>query len=338
MDNRKPGQKRTQEELDSDSESEISFNPRSQDTTKRLRLQPEKMSPGPNDPPTPDFVAQVMKHFDQKTAKMTANFKSELEPIKRQLTNHEQEIDQINHAIKRLDQNASANAIATNNALKEEKYWTTRRSGCFWAIQGGENDDLKLAAMDFISKALLIPASEHIQDRIEVVKRTRTSFSSKIKEEVLVIFDTVSTRDYVFSHAKNLAKLSPIDRKLNGMRLDYPAHLGSDYRVLDAYGAKLRSRFGEGFRRSIKFNDDEMSLYMDICLPRKEEWIRVTAGMAKEDRGTATIEDEETARRKIQEGLNMLPLLTGANSVPVQQPSGDQQMRNIWGSTSSTNN
>ena len=187
--------------------------------------------------------------------------------------------------------------------------------------------------MEFISKALLIPEAKNIRDRIDTVRRTRTSFSSKIKDEVLVIFDTTSTRDYVFSHAKNLSKLPLIDRQNNGMRLDYPAHLGSEYRVLDAYGARLRSRFGEGFRRSIKFNDDEQVLYMDICLPRTEEWIRVSAGMAKEDRGAATVEDESEARKKIQEGLGRLPILTGANSTPVQTNTGEQQLRNIWGTT-----
>ena len=114
------------------------------------------------------------------------------------------------------------------------------------------------------------------------------------------------------------------------MRLDYPAHLGSDYRALDAYGARLRSRFGQGMKRSIKFNDDEQTLYMDICLPNSEEWIRVTVGMAKEDRGNNTTLNENEARRKIQEGLSLLPVLTGANAAPVASGSN---VRNIWGNT-----
>ena len=121
------------------------------------------------------------------------------------------------------------------------------------------------------------------------------------------------------------------------MRLDYPAHLGSDYRVLDAYGARLRGRFGEGFKRGLKFNDDEQTLFMDICLPGSNEWIRVTPAMAKEDRGSITIENENEARRKIQEGLSRLPLLTGANSIPVQPSDNNQNLRNIW-SGNATNN
>ena len=115
------------------------------------------------------------------------------------------------------------------------------------------------------------------------------------------------------------------------MRLDYPAHLGSDYRALEAYGARLRGRFGQGMKRSIKFNDDEQALYMDICLPNSgEEWIRVTARMAREDRGNNTTLDENEARRKIQEGLSLLPTLTGANAAPVASGSN---VRNIWGRT-----
>lgn len=143
------------------------------------------------------------------------------------------------------------------------------------------------------------------------------------------MFDSVSTRDFVFSHAKNLGKIPKVDRANFGLRLDYPAHLGSDYRMLDSYGARLRSKFGEGFKRNLRFDDDEMRLFMDICLPRQEEWIRVSAKMARDDKAPTAVKDEEEARKKIAAGLENLPVLTGANSEPMDMER-NQSMRDIW--------
>ena len=176
-----------------------------------------------------------------------------------------------------------------------------------------------------MQKVLLVPESEKIGDRIETVRRSRTSFASKIVDEVIVIFDSSATRDYVFSHAKNLAKLPAAlnagtnSRGAYGLRLDYPAHLSSDYRALDAYGAKMRSIAGKGFKRNIRYNDDEMNLYMDVNFPGQDKWIRVSAKMAKEERTSTTVEDEERARKMIKERLSKV--LTGANAEPVESGS-----------------
>ena len=161
------------------------------------------------------------------------------------------------------------------------------------------------------------------------VRRTRTSYTSKIKDEVLVIFDTVSSRDYIFSHAKNLGKIPKESRLLRGLRLDYPAHLGSDYRALDMYGAKLKGKFGDGFRRNMRFDDDIQGLYMDIFLPASKEWVRVSANMAKEERNVLNEFNETESRKKIQDGLRLSSILTGANALPVV-PAQEEALRDIW--------
>ena len=172
-----------------------------------------------------------------------------------------------------------------------------------------------------IQKVLLVPESEKIGERIETVRRSRTSFALKIVDEVIIIFESPATRDFVFSHAKNLAKLPAAlngggnSRGAYGLRLDYPAHLSSEYRALDAYGAKMRNMTGKGFKRNIRYNDDEMNLYMDINFPDQDKWIRVSAKMAKEEKIQSTVENEEEARRMIKERLSRVkPWLTGANA------------------------
>ena len=87
------------------------------------------------------------------------------------------------------------------------------------------------------------------------------------------------------------------------MRLDYPAHLGSDYRALDAYGARLRTRIGQGFRRNLRFNDDDMGLYMDVYLPKQKQWVRVDMDLVKEDNAGRAA--------KIRNAVNKKDLRTG---------------------------
>ena len=171
------------------------------------------------------------------------------------------------------------------------------------------------SAITFFETELKIKPEEINRSKIVSIRRTRTAYSSKIKNEVLILFDCTSTRDYFFSHAKNLS--SSLRRESVGLRLDYPAYLGSDYRALDAYGAHLRKQAGTGFRRNIRFDDDTLGLHMDVNFPSNPgKWIRVTPKLAKEHRDVATVEGEDDARKLINESL-FPRVASGANSVPI---------------------
>ena len=189
-----------------------------------------------------------------------------------------------------------------------------------WSIPGKCEEEWTKGTVDFIQDVLLVPEEEKIGDRINTVRRTRSTYRSKIKDEVLAVFDSSSSRDFIFSHSKNLAAANSGPERGIGMRLDYPAHLGSNYRALDQYGASLRKKVGAGFRRNIKFNDDEYDLYMDINFPaNKDRWIRVTPRMAKESRGTSNVESEAEAKDLIKQSLHGTGagILTGANTTPL---------------------
>ena len=85
------------------------------------------------------------------------------------------------------------------------------------------------------------------------------------------------------SHTKNLASYNgPLDKP--GTRLDYPEFLARDFRLLETFGARMRARLGEGFKRCIKFDDSVMRLYLDFKLPEGEEWMSVTPEIAQEIR------------------------------------------------------
>ena len=87
---------------------------------------------------------------------------------------------------------------------------------------------------------------------------------------------------------------------------------------MDSYGARLRREIGTGFRRNIRYNDDDMGLVMDINFPNNpKKWIRVTPKIARENRIANTVESEAEARVLIQESIAGAQILSGANSVPI---------------------
>ena len=309
---------------ESDSDKEVSFNFNRQKRHKMADLSPACM-------------AQITGHFDTKTREIKDEFMLHLGEVKKQVNCNSENIALIKKSIERLEQeNASGAQTVDNaksrtyNAEKNEKYWTSRNSLRIWSIAGTSPEELKVNVTEFLYSTLLIPRNEKIEDRILTIRRSRTAFSSKIKNEVIVIFDTTSTRDFVCSHSKNLGKLGPgLNRLEFGLRLDYPAFLGSDYRILDAYGAKLRRRFGQDFKRNMKFDDDLMALYLDIKLPNKR-WIKITPKLAREDRSIEAANNDSEARKLIEESMKEIPeenqeeMITDANATPL----GEKQKKN----------
>lgn len=110
--------------------------------------------------------------------------------------------------------------------------------------------------------------------RIEVVrKRIERRTPTKITNELLVVFKA-------YSFASNLAKTSS---QGTGIRMEIPAHLQGVFRTLDNHGHLLKERHGPGFKRSIHFDDLDMSLYMDIKIPNQDRWLRVDYEAARDE-------------------------------------------------------
>ena len=141
---------------------------------------------------------------------------------------------------------------------------------------------LRIAVGKFFAKVLLVPADDMNLGKIERIRRIHTARRrTKIKDELLVTFVDVAYRDYIMSHTKNLAAF-PVQEGRPGTRLDYPEFLAKDFRLLETFGARMRSRLGEGFKRCVKFDDDQMRLYLDIKLPESPEWMSITPEIAQE--------------------------------------------------------
>ena len=113
---------------------------------------------------------------------------------------------------------------------------------------------------------------------IELVTETSRQPRSKIHDEVIVQFTKVEDRDVVYAYAGNLAK----QNGKAGIRLEIPEHLRADFRMLESHGNAVRAAIGQGVRRSIRFDDAERNLILNIRLEEGEPWISVDVMQARE--------------------------------------------------------
>ena len=121
------------------------------------------------------------------------------------------------------------------------------------------------------------------------IRRCRLTRGQQPKSEVLVIFADIEPRDLVASYARNLGQfVDKSNKPTAGLRPDVPGHLGGVHRTLVQYGFAMKRRYGNFFRRNIRFEDGEMTLVVDICLPAKgkhgDEWTTVGYERALADR------------------------------------------------------
>ena len=172
------------------------------------------------------------------------------------------------------------NLLSTNN----DAYWRSRRSVRCWPIKG-PNSDLWGLTGDFLIQVLGIAPSDLPQECVESVRRVstpRTNRPQKIRNEVIVTFREVATRDMVFSFAPNLANFRQ-STEPPGIRLDYPDQLRGPFSTLEKYGALLKSELGPAFKRSIKYDDAVMSLRIDVLFPGDERWTQIPLEIAAEE-------------------------------------------------------
>ena len=57
--------------------------------------------------------------------------------------------------------------------------------------------------------------------------------------------------------------------------MQIPDHLQKTFKLLEAHGQLLSLRYGEGFRRYIKYDDAEKSFYLEVQLPDSNKWVDI---------------------------------------------------------------
>ena len=112
-------------------------------------------------------------------------------------------------------------------------------------------------------------------DGLEVTVKKPRERNGKNQDEFIVTFDSRADRDAVRAAAPALATY----RDEAGMRLHIPDHLQRPFRALMNLSYDLKKTHPE-LKRNVKFDDDEMGLYLDVQLEKDGEWIRIDAEQA----------------------------------------------------------
>ena len=190
---------------------------------------------------------------------------------------------------------------------REDDYWRARRSVRIWPVAGATSVEIWRASGVFFNDVLEIPVSDLPENTVEEVRRIVNKRrarpgglenTQRVADEVLVVFKDVAIRDMVMSYAPNLAKTNGLPQS-SGIRMEIPPHLLGVFRTLDDHGHMLRGRHGQGVKRNIKFDDGEMSLYMDLRLPGDNSWMRVDYEMAREELRFVKKQESQNTRNRI---------------------------------------
>ena len=92
---------------------------------------------------------------------------------------------------------------------------------------------------------------------------------------MIVTFEDKSTRDAVNAQTHHLAN----HREEAGMRLPIPDHLQRTFRALMNLSCELKKQ-NPGLKRSVKFDEDRLDMFMDIQTSAGNDWKRVDSEQA----------------------------------------------------------
>ena len=168
-----------------------------------------------------------------------------------------------------------------------DRYWEARKCAKMSPIRGKSQEEMMEGVRDFIFNMLGVGDEDFDIGDVTGVRRIRSP-GPGIENECLVIFNSVERRDFVYSHARNLAGQPVVNgKRIYNLRMHVPSHLLECFRTLDQHGHLLKLRYdklGNKLRRHVNYDDDAESLYLDVKVSKDEPWERVYPEFAREER------------------------------------------------------
>lgn len=229
-----------------------------------------------------DFAATISNEVAEKMDKMD----KELDRMR--AVNAVQNLSSANNQSRRTQMGARG-TTKDNTTDESRQYWAARkRIRCAPIPPGENNNDLLRNTDAFFQQHLAIPSGEINPDSIIQVRRVPGKKKGRNLQEAVITFDSIQTRDCVASYASNLAGYNGDPALRPALRLEVPDHLCGVFRVLERYAHILKNQNPCFFKRSIKYDDVNLTLVLDYCTSQGGEWHRATYEEAAEmSRGRA---------------------------------------------------
>ena len=165
---------------------------------------------------------------------------------------------------------------------RQAAYDKSRRSMRVWPIEGDDQDTLDAGFRDFAIEALRVPDTVVRRVSIQSIIRVRSAPHNNVYMEILVTFSDAGERDFYFAQARNLAEYRDKDgNPTAGIRLDIPPFLLPTFKLMNDHGFEIRRVHGRETRRYIKFDEERMSLLLEIRLPGQNKWVRIRPEQAR---------------------------------------------------------
>ena len=133
-----------------------------------------------------------------------------------------------------------------------------------------------------------IPSTELCEQDVVHIRRVLVPRGKYSRDEVIVAFADVETRDRIASYARNLGDFIENGKPTATFRHEIPTHLGGVHKALMQYGYALSVKYGKGFKRNVRFDDAALTLCVDILIPGGDgKWVTVDYDTALNDRKAA---------------------------------------------------
>ena len=211
---------------------------------------------------TAEELRKLKNHVDEAQARIE-------DKVDKKIAERDSKIERRLVALETCRPSGTPKKLPTDRR-REEAFLKCRRSLKVWPVRG---EDLVDAFKVFLSVKLGFD-DQRIGALGEIVVTKANGKVARDRSEVLVLFEDRETRDQVKAAGPNLAT----DRT-SGMALHVPGHLLDHYYALNSLGYNIKSTH-QGVKRSVKFDDANMDLFLDICI--NDQWKRILPGEAKE--------------------------------------------------------
>ena len=185
----------------------------------------------------------------------------------------------------------------------QKQYWLARARLRIWPVKGEVREELWQGLEDFVTKKLRMPERDISEEDVVDVKRLRERRGQGQRDELLVVFADVETRDRYASYARNLSEWVDNENKPTaGVRHDVPSFLGGVFKALMQYGHAMKRKYGADFKRNVRFEDAELTMCIDVRFPYEDEWTSVGYERVLEDRRANRETGNDKLSSKIERG------------------------------------